>query len=211
MDGWGEDGGATANGTCRHWLQRRCTYGSTCRFQHPGAPPDSSALPSPANNEDGAPGSIPPHLVPGQEKPFLGVCRHWLALRCTYGDDCQFDHPPGQGRPVHQLAPEHVPQEPAAPADVCRHWLESKCSYGTACRFPHGKPAGRAGKGFQPRFAAPAVVAEAAVCRHFLTGTCTFGATCRFEHRQQNPTRQAHHQPYQSGIRGGRGRRPQYV
>lgn len=54
---------------------------------------------------------------------FAGVCRHFLANRCTMGAECRFRH-----------------ELPQPPHNICRHYLQGRCTFIEGCRFSHDWP-----------------------------------------------------------------------
>ncbi|CAE7431123.1 HUA1 [Symbiodinium natans] len=126
---------------CRHFLEGKCNYGDACRFLHTGAP--QAAQPQwPAAKVPETYGPVRTARSVPIVSPILEsrVCRHFLAGKCTYGDQCTFLHP---GSPVIKEAvtpPWKSPQgllAPGQPRQICRHFLAGRCNYGSSCSFSH--------------------------------------------------------------------------
>ncbi|CAL1158316.1 unnamed protein product [Cladocopium goreaui] len=207
-------GTADDRSICRHFLEKKCTFGDLCRFSH-----EVTALTAPPGSKHEDDRSICRHFLEGkcnygdlcrfghevhellapvpvqavsQDSTMRGddrsICRHFLAGKCNCGDLCRFSHE------VHELlAPvpvQAVSQDSTMRGDgrsICRHFLEGKCNYGDLCRFSHEVH----------ELLAPVPVQavsqdstmrgdDRSICRHFLEGKCNYGDQCRFSHGQES-------------------------
>jgi len=125
----------------------------------------SNGFPGPCNG-------LAPSAV-GIGSGYTKVCRHFLANRCHFGEQCHFSHDTSGA--AYDAAPS---------TEVCRHFLANRCNFGDQCRFSHSV-AGTLPKAMQAGGAVPSsstVGMPPDVCRQFLQGRCLYGATCRFKH-----------------------------
>jgi len=151
---------------CRHFLLGRCTFGDQCNFKHAYVADNPAEL-VPGSHTQGfgvegfegvdpkivqelldgplADGTLPGlSVAPNNGQAVEGpsrICRHFLLGKCTYGDQCNFQH---QGV---DIADAH----PAPARSVCTHFLAGRCTFGEQCRFSHDVGAeGSSLRGVQP-------------------------------------------------------------
>eukprot|EP00930_Biecheleria_cincta_P041250 TRINITY_DN28249_c0_g1_i1.p1 TRINITY_DN28249_c0_g1~~TRINITY_DN28249_c0_g1_i1.p1 ORF type:complete len:410 (+),score=47.26 TRINITY_DN28249_c0_g1_i1:109-1338(+) len=72
---------------CRHFLVGRCNMGDACRFSHEERAASEEV--DDFSNLIASLDDVDPQTAVETEQ---GVCRHFLAGRCTYGDGCRFPH-----------------------------------------------------------------------------------------------------------------------
>ncbi|XP_010913403.1 zinc finger CCCH domain-containing protein 8 isoform X1 [Elaeis guineensis] len=124
---------------CAHYmLTRTCTFGNSCKFDHPiwvpeGGIPDWKEIPLVPASE-----SLP-------EKPGEPDCPYYMKTqKCKFGSRCKFNHPKDKlNASADEVGGEGtensvLPERPSEP--LCSFYAKTgKCKFGPNCKFHHPK------------------------------------------------------------------------
>ena len=110
---------------CRHWMGGRCTYGAKCNFRHPTEMDPKQMKEYQRFQKEKREATERREAERSNRRKRRGrtprnVCRHWMAGRCEWADECRFKH---VGVPAGER--------------VCRDYQRGNCQYGPDCRYRH--------------------------------------------------------------------------
>ncbi|XP_024369139.1 uncharacterized protein [Physcomitrium patens] len=151
-----------------YMITRTCSFGVTCRYDHPAWVPAGGI---PSWKEVTAVGTpVDPSSLP--QRPTEPDCAYFMKTgECRYGSKCRFNHPKEklessntdeQSSVVNQAAPinpattfnsKGLPLRPGE-GNCVFYGKTGSCKYGTACRYNHPEillPGGRTGQTLQPQ------------------------------------------------------------
>jgi hypothetical protein len=198
-----------------------CKYGGSCKFSHDSQSPSDSVAARLEKLEQQLqldPRARAETIQKSVQKRIKGVCRvHAAGGRCSYGDNCKFEHaagmrvepvtvtdprPQSSGRGERKSTNQRdKPPAQAQSVAVCREYAEGwRCPRGLKCRFDHPVDDGAQARKWEE----PVVPTSVSVCPEFAGGfRCPRGANCRFNHPvdeeeqspRQKPKRQRHGTP----------------